>query len=213
MLLYCTVEELKFLFAGIYLTTVMSMTSLSVILAVLTSNINHRGQKEAGVPRWLSTILTLLSRMMCMDIVFLKPKRRTYTEYPTTNKVSQQKPYHYISAAVSGDSGCLIDYENGDTHAQVRNACAASHKNHVTHQSNKTIEENKDLTLILDKLDDLISKEAERDKADMVIKQWIEVAEIVDRFFFWLFVLGTLFASLFLLVIYPLFKKNIIEIS
>lgn len=189
------------------------MTSLSVILAVLTSNINHRGQKEQSVPRWLSTFLSVLSKVMCMDIVFLKPKGRTYSEYQSPTRLGSQKPYHYISTAVSGDSGCLIDYENGDAHSQMRGPCTPSHKNHVTRQSNKTIEDNKDLALILDKLDDLIAKEAERDKSELVIKQWIEVAEVVDRFFFWLFVFGTLFASLFLLVIYPLFKKDIIDTS
>lgn len=189
------------------------MTSLSVILAVLTSNINHRGQKEIPVPKWLSGILSALSKVMCMDIVFLTPKRRTYVEYQTGNRVSQQKPYHYISATVAGDSGCLIDYENGDTHAQVRNS--AQLKNHVTRHAHapKCPDENKDLTMILEKLDDLIAKEAERDKGDLLIKQWVEVAEIVDRFFFWIFVFGTLFASLFLLVIYPLFKRDIIKNS
>jgi len=191
----------------------MAMTSCSVILAVLTSNINHRGQKEAGVPRWMTVILSVLSKVMCMDIVFLMPKRRTFSEFQNTNRVSHQKQYHYISTAVSGDSGCLIDYENGDTHAQVRSACTQSHTNHVTRQCNRSSDENKDLTLILDKLDDLIAKESERDKADIVIKQWVEVAEIVDRFFFWIFVLGTLFASLFLLIIYPLFKRESIDIS
>ncbi|KAL4233376.1 hypothetical protein ACF0H5_008057 [Mactra antiquata] len=193
---------------GIYLTTIMSMTSLSVILAVLTSNINHRGQKEVGVPRWLAMILSVLSKVMCMDIVFIKPaNRRTRSEW-RGGMNNAHRTYHYISTAVSGDSGCLTDYENGDTNAQVGNSCTTTHAHRINRQQTNQREENKDLVLILQKLDELIAKEEEREKGDLLIKQWVEVAEIVDRFFFWLFVVGTMFVSLFLLVIYPLFKET-----
>ncbi|XP_045215710.1 neuronal acetylcholine receptor subunit alpha-10-like isoform X1 [Mercenaria mercenaria] len=190
---------------GIYLTTVMSMTSLSVILAVLTSNINHRGQKEVSVPRWLAVILTGLSKVMCMDLVFVNGRnKRSADDWQTGSGRGVQRPYHYISTAVSGDSGCLIDYENGDTHAQLPN----NHSNHMTRQQGNQREDNKDYLLIIQKLDELIAREEERDKADLYIKQWVEVAEIIDRFFFWLFVTGTLIASLFLLIVYPLFKET-----
>lgn len=194
---------------GIYLTTVMSMTSLSVILAVLTSNINHRGQKEVGVPRWLALILTLLSKLMCMDLVFVNVNnRRTKHDWRGNRGQGVQRPYHYISTTVSGDSGCLIDYENGDTHAQIANSCANNHANHMSRQTNSQQDENNEYSLVLQKLDELIAREEERDRADLYIKQWVEVAEIIDRFFFWLFVTGTVFVSLFLLIVYPLFKET-----
>lgn len=194
---------------GIYLTTIMTMTSLSVILAVLTSNINHRGHKEVPVPNWLVTLLSVLSKPMCMDLRFLKPKRKqSGTDWNRgPQSPNYNRPYHYMSTAVSGDSGCLTDYENGENHVHghVGNSCGHNHSNHVRQQREQ---ENKDLLLILHKLDDLIAREDDRERVDLYIKQWIEVAEVVDRFFFWLFILGTVFVSLFLLVIYPMFKET-----
>ncbi|XP_074653007.1 neuronal acetylcholine receptor subunit alpha-10-like [Tubulanus polymorphus] len=52
---------------GIYLTTVMTMTSVSVILAVLVINVYNKGYKFREVPPWLRTIiLKYLSAIMCM---------------------------------------------------------------------------------------------------------------------------------------------------
>lgn len=187
----------------------MSMTSLSVILAVLTSNINHRGQKEVGVPRWLAVILNGLSKVMCMDLVFVNLSiKRSKNDWRGSAAQGVQRPYHYISTTVSGDSGCLIDYENGDTHAQISNSCTNNHTNHMSRQGNTQRDENKEYSLILQKLDELLAREEERERADLYIKQWVEVAEIIDRFFFWLFVTGTAFVSLFLLIVYPLFKET-----
>ena len=179
----------------------MSMTSLSVILAVLTSNINHRGLKGVYVPAWLKSILTCMSKVMCMKLVFIKHKVNN-TVYQGMNP-HVRNPYHYISTTVSsGDSGCLIEYENGDANAQTMR----NNSTHVIRQPSQTHDMNKDIQLILQKLDLILAKEEEKEHSELVIKQWIEVAEIIDRFFFWLFVLGTLFTSVFLLLVYPLFK-------
>ncbi|XP_052792341.1 neuronal acetylcholine receptor subunit alpha-10-like [Mya arenaria] len=197
---------------GIYLTTVMSMTSLSVILAVLSSNINHRGQKEIAVPRWLISLLCFLSKIMCMDMLFIRPNGRDFSEYrkQSSRSLDQRqhgvnRTYQCMSTALSGDSGCLMDYENGNAHSHNRTTCES--QNHISHQPNRQADESKDLTLILERLDDLIAKEDDRERAEVFIKQWVEVAEIIDRFFFWLFVISTLFATLFLIIIYPLFKN------
>ena len=193
----------SFFFSGIYLTTIMSMTSMSVILAVLTSNINHRGLKGVHVPRWLKTILNGLSKVMCMKLVFIK-HRANNTVYQGMNS-SVRKPYHYVTnttcSTVSGDVGCLMEYENGD-------ANTPNLRNNSMHKQSQTNDMNKDVQLILQKLDLILSKEDEKDHNELLIKQWVEAAEVVDRFFFWLFVIGTGFASLFLLFIYPLFKPE-----
>ena len=187
----------------------MSMTSLSVILAVLTSNINHRGLKGVHVPRWLKTLLNVLSKVMCMKLVFIKQRANNtvYQGYQGLNS-SVRKPYHYVTnttcSTVSGDVGCLKEYdkyENGD-------ATSPNLRNNSTRKQSHTSDINKDVQLILQKLDTILAKEEEKDHSELLVKQWVEVAEVVDRFFFWLFVIGTGFASLFLLFIYPRFKPE-----
>ena len=187
------------------------MTSLSVILAVLTSNINHRGQKEIQVPKCVVSLLCFLGKVMCMEVFFIRPKKQCANykiQSPGYGETrSHARGYNIISSGLSADSGCLMDYENGHTLAQSRKPC--SNQNHVTRQPHQSSDETcNELALILEKLDELIEREGERENGDHLIKQWMEVAEIIDRFFFWLFVLGTTFVTLFLLVFYPMFKTT-----
>jgi hypothetical protein len=56
----------------------------------------------------------------------------------------------------------------------------------------------------LRRLQILIEKDGEKDKIDFYCKRWIEAAEVIDRFFFWIFIFGTTLASLLLLVIIPM---------
>ena len=60
---------------------------------------------------------------------------------------------------------------------------------------------------ILRRLQLLIDKDEEKDKVDFYTKRWIEAAEVIDRFFFWIFVTGTTLASLILLVVMPMTKS------
>ncbi|KAK7111623.1 acetylcholine receptor subunit alpha-L1-like isoform X2 [Littorina saxatilis] len=52
---------------GVYLCMVMTMTSLSVIMAVVVTNLYHRGRKMRQAPRWLVTVcLHWLARPFCV---------------------------------------------------------------------------------------------------------------------------------------------------
>ena len=44
------------MFSGIYLTTVMAMTSVTVIMTVFVLNLHHRGPSTKPVPEWLKKI-------------------------------------------------------------------------------------------------------------------------------------------------------------
>lgn len=44
-------------FPGIYLTTVMSMTSVSVIMTVFVLNLHHRGPNRGALPKWMRDIM------------------------------------------------------------------------------------------------------------------------------------------------------------
>lgn len=56
------------LFAGIYLTIVMALTSMSVIMTVFVLNLHHRGPNKHAVPFWLKDILiNKLSPYLCLQ--------------------------------------------------------------------------------------------------------------------------------------------------
>ena len=48
---------MPFHLTGIYLTTVMTMTSVSVVMAVMVINLYNRGSKARRAPQWLKTLV------------------------------------------------------------------------------------------------------------------------------------------------------------
>ncbi|XP_025105050.1 neuronal acetylcholine receptor subunit alpha-6-like [Pomacea canaliculata] len=53
---------------GVYLCMVMTMTSLSVIMAVVVTNLYHRGRKMRAAPRWLANLcIHWLARPLCVS--------------------------------------------------------------------------------------------------------------------------------------------------
>ncbi|CAG2236614.1 CHRNN [Mytilus edulis] len=193
---------------GIYLTTVMSLTSVSVILAVVTSNINQRGFREVDVPRWFRKCVIGLGRVMCFQMIHLTNE---------TPEDIQMIPLHIkgythtMKNTFSNDSGCsLIEYENGDCHPNNQNQQNQQNLKMTATQCN-TREGNWELEEILRRLKILIDKDDEKDRVDFYSKRWIEAAEIIDRFFFIIFIIGTTLSSVLLLVVMPLIKSVSIE--
>ncbi|KAL3865574.1 hypothetical protein ACJMK2_042949 [Sinanodonta woodiana] len=175
---------------GIYLTTTMSLTSLSVILAVTTSNINHRGLKEQHIPNWIKKLLLCLAKVFCMRLHFIKTDRDLV------------KPDKCMKQMDSNDSGySLMGYENGELVHPVLNSL----------KRQDGVDRSDCMEEVLQKLQTLISREDEKDKNELIIKQWTEAAEVLDRLLFWLFVLSTTFGSIIILVILPLFKSVHLE--
>lgn len=54
-------------FAGIYLTIVMGLTSMSVIMTVFVLNLHHRGPNKRQVPRWMKdNLVNRLAPYLCL---------------------------------------------------------------------------------------------------------------------------------------------------
>ncbi|KAK7116822.1 hypothetical protein V1264_002435 [Littorina saxatilis] len=111
---------------GVYLTSVMALTSVSVVLAVLVSNISYRGRKDKVMPRFLRVCVTALARVMCFRLHFVTNDdigRRT--KYGSRNVW-----YKGVTNLVSNDSGCSlmdlesnVDYQPGAHPAASGDAC------------------------------------------------------------------------------------------
>ncbi|XP_078316181.1 neuronal acetylcholine receptor subunit alpha-9-like isoform X4 [Crassostrea virginica] len=178
---------------GIYLTTVMALTSLSVIMAVLTSNINIRGFKEVDLPRWLRAVIIIGAKINCMKLA--------YVTKADCGMHEDKERYHQMHTTFSNDSGCaLIDYENNST----------KQKCEMTDNAREPVRREADLSSdtwlareILSRLQLLVDKEEERERADLLCKRWMEAAEVIDRCLFWVFIFGTVFSTIILLVVIP----------
>ena len=184
----------------------MSLTSLSVIFAVMTSNINHRGYKEFDLPRFFRGFIVILSRLLCMKlhhITYHSPEEVKLDKMRAHMKVG----YTNMKTTFSNDSGCnLIDYDaNVDSRLVQHNA----HNNHAQSSPITRLPNNNrwELEEILRRLQILIQKDDDRENNEIVCKRWMEAAEVIDRFLFVVFVTGTLVSSVVLLFIYPAFKS------
>ena len=52
-----TIKVLYCCYTGVYLTTVMTLTSTSVIMAVMVINLYNRGTKTSHPPMWLKKLV------------------------------------------------------------------------------------------------------------------------------------------------------------
>lgn len=63
-------------------------------------------------------------------------------------------------------------------------------------------------TAILDALKCLLDQNYVRERDEELKKQWEEVAMVIDRFLFWIFLIGNFISTLYLLVLCPKFMQN-----
>ncbi|GFO36922.1 neuronal acetylcholine receptor subunit alpha-6 [Plakobranchus ocellatus] len=134
---------------GMYITSVMGITSLSVVLAVVVSNISQGGRNEKQVPNGLRLVAVWLARIMCMKLHYLSsvcPKSASASAPDPSSRAANlsekvsslaaksannsraRRSFYKVGHGyqVSNDSGCgLLDFEMGDT-ASPANTPAAS---------------------------------------------------------------------------------------
>ncbi|RUS81596.1 hypothetical protein EGW08_010648, partial [Elysia chlorotica] len=211
---------------GMYITSVMGITSLSVVLAVLVSNISQGGRNERTVPRGLHLMTVYLARAMCMRLHYLSAQQASQNSTTpssghsgsrapnlsektamlaakSANNSRARRSFYKVGHGfqVSNDSGCgLIDFEMGDIGSPAAAQRTAAEDLAKTNC--------KDIDMILALLKSIMVKESEKERVDMIRLQWEEVAIIVDRFLFYIFLALTLVATLTTLVIMPLLKPT-----
>lgn len=174
----------------------MALTSFSVIMAVVTSNINLRGFKEVDLPRWLRKLIIVCAKINCMKLAYV-----TTADCRTVDDRHGKEKYYQMHTTFSNDSGCaLIDYENNSTKQKCE-----MHGNSTEHVQGEVGVCNDSWVTreILARLQMLVDKEEEKERSDLVCKRWMEAAEVIDRCLFWLFIFGTLFSTIILLVVIP----------
>ncbi|KAH9518333.1 Acetylcholine receptor subunit alpha-type acr-16 [Bulinus truncatus] len=198
---------------GMYLTTVMGITSVSVMLAVLISNISHGGRYETPVPKFLRVLTIVLSKIMCRKLNFIKTLSGTVRP-PSTTTVRSSRTIYRVSNGnhVSSDSGCgLLEFELGESPSSADSI----HRNlnaRMTSQANdkRKLGQSKDddIETILMLLKKVLLKEQEKDVNEEIKLQWEEAAQVLDKFLFYIFLLLTLTASIVTLIIMPMTKPE-----
>lgn len=180
----------------------MSFTSLSVIFAVLVSNIYMRGLHDpVPLPRYLKTLSTVLAKVMCMKL------------YHIPNQLQPAKTRSLVETIYTGDGSFRkIPLVNGTPRVCSSLLFVKNEKEVNTNQQNafNLSQENtqKFQEAVLQTLQNLIDREDEKDREQNLRNQWQEAGTILDRFMFWIFLIGTMSGTLYLLIFLPM-RKNV----
>lgn len=184
---------------GIYLTVTMAITTLSMVLTVFILNLHS--MSEVPVPRWLNIIvLQYLSRILCIRVRCKPRTKRTHTEHPDIRRGSLRM------RTLSHNSHNRTMETNIDTVAPIlRSNGRPGATNSYQAISNDSVHTNSGVTRVLEDheevdLDGEVVSEADK---RVYTRQWEDVAGVLDRLFFWLFLFA--FIGISILLFHPLF--------
>lgn len=195
--------------AGVYLTMVMGITSLSVMLAVLVSNISYNGNQDIPLPKPVRCGAIFLARLTCYRLCYIQ----TSPDGNPAHCATQPKRRLYQAgncAHVSSDSGCgLLDLEMTEKLVGVENNNSNPFTEHPAGRRRAASTRDDDIEVIMKLLKKILIKENSKENSEHVRLAWEEAARVLDRFLFYLFLMLTILASTVTLIIMPLAKPEV----
>uniref|UniRef100_X2B6Z0 Neurotransmitter-gated ion-channel ligand-binding domain-containing protein n=1 Tax=Capitella teleta TaxID=283909 RepID=X2B6Z0_CAPTE len=189
----------------IYLTLSMAMTSISVILTVGVLKLHHCSPHQTKVPNWIRTcVLKGLGRLVRCRCIRVKHNHK-------------KNKYPKIRGNFDNADVCLRlvnEGINGRMSPLFRSSCdhdSRARDQDITEEGSLRLQselakEYKELSLlkeILRYIQILVSKKDEEEEEVEVMNEWREVAQVIDRFLFLLFLTVTMSTTLVLVVFIP----------
>ncbi|ESN91745.1 hypothetical protein HELRODRAFT_70180, partial [Helobdella robusta] len=173
-----------------YLMSTMSLGTISICMTVLILNMHHRGLRGYGVPYWLGKICF----SYIAKFVFIETP---YCDWPyyTTNRYKPQEKRLKIS-------------RNNSKNYEVE---GFDKKINTSERNNKLMESKfrnrKTCRDLLNEEMKFQSKQPMPLESVSFIKEWRELARVLDRFFFWILFSLMAFSS-FLILLFPKYTGN-----
>ncbi|GAB1606018.1 neuronal acetylcholine receptor subunit alpha-10-like, partial [Argonauta hians] len=199
---------------SIYLTIVMSLTSVSVIMTVLVLNLHHRGPSKHGVPIWIRKVfLEKLSHIFCVssepsyshcysdDGHFI----RNVSLKLTLENIAQELQSEIQLDSKITDTVTVVECHG--TRIAEKSECLHNvhqNENNLKHSERTSWSHARTNEEILKALRRIIDKHEREDRDYEMMQEWRRVAQVVDRILFWIFLIGTSVSTLAVLVISPL---------
>ena len=201
----------SFVFAGIYLTVTMAITSMSVIFGVFILHIHHRGTLNRRASPSLRRCTLSLSRMLCVKP---SPVILMNSRTPESFTANESDLHRMHSGFGSFNQGfkfnslrnvTLKTLENGQIQLQEKPNTGNNNANDRSSNIQRAEEE------VLHHLRGIIEKQSREDTMNIISREWEDIAIVFDRFLFWMFLFIALFTTLALLVLLPLAKEISID--
>jgi hypothetical protein len=201
----------------------MGLTSLSVLLAVVLLNVHLYGSALKPVPRRLRRILFFhvapilrVKLHRSTTVNDQKTTQRTSTTAPRRSTTiynavflnendlsanSQQQASHTLNSTTMTSNNVAATNSNSDARNELLSPSSASNNTQSTPQS---LQECKRL---LGELNRLILRPAETSEEDIIIRDWQNVALVLDRGLFYIYLLLTTLLTALTLLLAPLLKS------
>ena len=200
-----------------YLTAVMAITTISIMMTVVVLNFHYRGPSKKPAPKWLKEIiLNKMGYWFCCDL----------SSAPSTQVRSSD--YQITKTWINCDHMC-VDQSNISNHSMMPSTKQNSLNTIVDgtdsptfcgHQSDMlkagASEEfnvhdctyHKDLVKILRFM---VNKEEQEIQKNGMINEWRQMALVIDRVFFWLFLVAIVLSSFIFLVVVPFHRRDAVD--
>ncbi|CAF0902173.1 unnamed protein product [Didymodactylos carnosus] len=212
---------------GIYFTIVMGLTSCSVLLAVMILNIHLYGSSLTPVPKLLRKLLFIrMAPVLCVklhrSVISAKEQKNSRS---STQKRSSTTVYNAVFLSeqdLINDRHTFSSTYLNSNHINTMTATTAEdidysalnatkhyvpefkHPNTNSTSTIHTLQECKRLLGELNRI--ILSDRPEKVEEDEIMRDWQNVALVIDRLLFYTYIVLTLLVTLITLVIAPLLK-------
>jgi nicotinic acetylcholine receptor len=191
----------------IYLTAVMSLTSVSIVLTVLLSQIHHATAYSPEMSRSFYKVMTRkVAKYIGMthtvsrfekNILKLNPVKRKSSFLSKTSRLSYLE--HAPTNFKQTSSVKIYPIES----LSMNNSCYSKEYNLIIHELNKNGKMLKNLRSDMKKI--LENAVVDTKTAD----EWKLIGIIIDRILFWFFTILTFLPTVVLLIILPVMKNHL----
>lgn len=193
----------------------MAMTSLSIVLTVFVLQLHHVGPHQKPVPNWIrKVVIDYIAKILCMRSHLASYYGYDYKDYKERMTVGT------TTTCNRREEMCLTSFMDNVDYKESNNCNGRLNQSPLHLPGERTVFE-RDGTggktkakggikfdRISKHLKILVSKHDSEDEYQDVINEWRLVAHIMDRFLFWLFLIGSLLSSVTILVFRPMAKPT-----
>ncbi len=207
-------ECILFLLTGVYLVTIMILTSISVALCVFILHIHMLGESPVRVPKWLHLCTSrYLARLVGMS--YIVRHRQAVNAAQITAQSEETKPLRieceelnarYKLIQVEGN-GLYILAKDGDSTPLEKDDKEELNDLHRVKESGNVI---RAMNAIM--VENPVTYNENRGYMKNQLL-WHDIAEIVDRLFFWMCFFTITISTVSILVILPLSKPDPLTID
>ena len=184
------------------------LTSISVSLCVFILHLHKLGTRCIPVPKWVNILVTrYIARLVCVTYIIKHKKKGDYFHRNHHDDNDESRPLHslltrdelnarYKLIQIDGNGTYILakDDANGQ-YMDTKDTKDDINDLHIVHENGSVPMKRRSI---------LIENNSSRHRVDHNEVLWNDVADVLDRFFFWLCFLMVLSFTITMLVVIPL---------